>query len=497
MPLIHRKTPSAFKKNIEIEMEHGKPQKQAVAIAYHVKRDAEHRKMADGGCVGAHCKGCSSENCYAAGGEVGVHESIKDYQPGESGGTSVAGWNHRSGDKERMETAKYGHKKNLEDLKHMPKPKLYAAGGMTGYEKGIAPAYESDEKKGLSVAGEKVRSAHENRKKRIGSDVAERVAQRREGEARQASVGRMMEQSKIKPKLYAEGGSVESPSITKSAETGTYAPYSNEENDEEFENVGNSARAWRNEQAPKRMADGGMVTEPNKQNAADMQKGATSGSTSAGQAWANLKSGLGFAEGGEVDSRTKREDNERGVHATTNGPGTGSRAGTYARSAQSFTPEQDKGFNSEGAKREHHRVLGEMRSMKKPHLYAEGGEVDEDDNDGGLDKNHYVKGVHTPFAGQGRSQLGAASRGHWSHGSPERNKEKALREHKKVSSEMASMKKPNLYAEGGEVSDGEPEMEDELKQVMGDELMGALERKDRKAIMSTLEAIVLSCRGRE
>ncbi len=52
MPLIHSKRPAAFKKNIETEMEHGKPQKQAVAIAYRMA--GEHK--AEGGEVGEHHK---------------------------------------------------------------------------------------------------------------------------------------------------------------------------------------------------------------------------------------------------------------------------------------------------------------------------------------------------------------------------------------------------------------------------------------------------------
>ncbi len=76
-PLMHSKTPKAFKKNIETEMEHGKPQKQAVAIAYSEKRADEHHK-AHGGCVGPHCKGCSDANCMAEGGEV-----MKPYDLGE------------------------------------------------------------------------------------------------------------------------------------------------------------------------------------------------------------------------------------------------------------------------------------------------------------------------------------------------------------------------------------------------------------------------------
>ena len=39
MPLIKSKSKEAIGKNIEIEMTHGKPQKQAVAIALNVKKE--------------------------------------------------------------------------------------------------------------------------------------------------------------------------------------------------------------------------------------------------------------------------------------------------------------------------------------------------------------------------------------------------------------------------------------------------------------------------
>lgn len=48
MPLIHSKSKKAFSKNIETEMNHGKPQPQALAIAYSVKRKAK-KHMAEGG----------------------------------------------------------------------------------------------------------------------------------------------------------------------------------------------------------------------------------------------------------------------------------------------------------------------------------------------------------------------------------------------------------------------------------------------------------------
>ena len=40
MPLVKSTTKSAFRKNIKAEIKAGKPQKQAVAIAYSVKREA-------------------------------------------------------------------------------------------------------------------------------------------------------------------------------------------------------------------------------------------------------------------------------------------------------------------------------------------------------------------------------------------------------------------------------------------------------------------------
>jgi hypothetical protein len=41
MPLIKSKSEKAQKKNIEVEIKAGKPIKQAVAISYAVKREAE------------------------------------------------------------------------------------------------------------------------------------------------------------------------------------------------------------------------------------------------------------------------------------------------------------------------------------------------------------------------------------------------------------------------------------------------------------------------
>jgi hypothetical protein len=44
MPLVKSTSKNAFRKNIKAEMAAGKPQKQAVAIAYSVKRSAAAKK---------------------------------------------------------------------------------------------------------------------------------------------------------------------------------------------------------------------------------------------------------------------------------------------------------------------------------------------------------------------------------------------------------------------------------------------------------------------
>lgn len=62
MPLIKSAGGDAFAKNVSAEMKSGRPQNQALAIAYRVKRDAARKKMAKGGRV----KG------YAPGGMVNV-----------------------------------------------------------------------------------------------------------------------------------------------------------------------------------------------------------------------------------------------------------------------------------------------------------------------------------------------------------------------------------------------------------------------------------------
>jgi hypothetical protein len=45
MPIVKSPTKTAFKANVKKEIKAGKPQKQAVAIAYSAKKEAEHKKQ--------------------------------------------------------------------------------------------------------------------------------------------------------------------------------------------------------------------------------------------------------------------------------------------------------------------------------------------------------------------------------------------------------------------------------------------------------------------
>lgn len=179
-----------------------------------------------------------------------------------------------------------------------------------------------------------------------------------------------------------------------------------------------------------------------------------------------------YAKGGEV-----------GVNKVNPYQGRGeSEAGSKLRQSQSrhtLFPESKK----REAKEIHEGTLSELRSMKKPNLYAEGGEV---------------KGVHADDEHSGKSMAGIFARHAKDPGETgELSKKHAIKEHHKVLGEMRSQPKPHLYAEGGEV-DEEPEHEySELHGMLGEELMGAIERKDKKQIMSAIEACVLQCLNKE
>lgn len=179
MPLVKGKSKKAFEHNIKAEMDAGKPQKQALAIAYATKRKAEHKAMggyAGGGDTAEETLGTKigypgfpkpkpSPQPMAHGGEMrskrerameafhsGIVRKMAEGGMTESGyekginrgrrlekGVSYAGAHQRGQvyaepqSKEESEGyAKEQHKKTLSEMASMPKPKLMAQGGFIG-----------------------------------------------------------------------------------------------------------------------------------------------------------------------------------------------------------------------------------------------------------------------------------------------------------------------------------------------------------------------------
>lgn len=91
MPLVKSSSDKAFSKNVSKEMHAGKPQKQALAIAYSTKRKAKSQGKSHGGHV--HDEQCMAMGgaCYSEGGEVSneklhpEHEEAPMSMPGEIG----------------------------------------------------------------------------------------------------------------------------------------------------------------------------------------------------------------------------------------------------------------------------------------------------------------------------------------------------------------------------------------------------------------------------
>lgn len=170
MPLMHGKSEKAFSQNVRTEMEHGKPQKQALAIAYAMKKRS--KKMAKGGYSDddddddgekyesrqtLHEKGVNRDFHYNSKGrsEAGTYaRDAKDpvFSPSSQG--------------KFLERSKKKHRDTLSEMKSMKKPNLYAKGGYTDEEGIHVSGYEGSKNKkllGQSEAGDDYRGAENYR----------------------------------------------------------------------------------------------------------------------------------------------------------------------------------------------------------------------------------------------------------------------------------------------------------------------------------------------
>lgn len=140
MPLSLGKSKKAFSKNVETEMKSGKPQDQALAIAYSMKK---RKKMAKGGRIQSDMDHGSrmgpegySKYQEQAQNQKGVHtpvSGVTGYPGGK--GTSEAGdlaKDRYAGKSILNEHAKNKHREKLDEMRKMPKPKLQGLydGGM-------------------------------------------------------------------------------------------------------------------------------------------------------------------------------------------------------------------------------------------------------------------------------------------------------------------------------------------------------------------------------
>lgn len=175
MPLIKGKSKESFEKNVKTEMHHDKPLKQSLAIAYAMKRKAQHKAMggyADGGDASEETLGTKigypgfpkpkpSPRPMAEGGEMkskrqraleAFHKmaeggSVESYTKREDNEKGINKPSVHSGRSEAgvalhpfysvsedidKEVSKRKHQKVLNEMKSMPKPKLMAEGGFIG-----------------------------------------------------------------------------------------------------------------------------------------------------------------------------------------------------------------------------------------------------------------------------------------------------------------------------------------------------------------------------
>lgn len=157
MPLIPGKSKKAFSHNIKAEIDAGKPQEQAVAIAYSEKRKAEHIQMSHGGDI----EDCSSCQTYSEGGGIkGVHSPDSLGQGVSRAGKFVRGPEYDR--KSLNQGAKMEHQKVLGEMREDKQDRTNLA---TGGE--VVPEQDGEEELLHGCAGELCEALEKKDKKGI------------------------------------------------------------------------------------------------------------------------------------------------------------------------------------------------------------------------------------------------------------------------------------------------------------------------------------------
>lgn len=150
MPLSQGKSPKAFKKNIETEMEHGKPQKQALAIAFSVQRRNKPKK-AHGGLVRADAgRPTADHQKFAEGGEVRAGSERPTADSGEEHSCTYMCNNNKHYDKDGQLVRAGGFEATADSHEDTVSPEPHKnAGGIEDRAGSQRPTADQDEDQGI------------------------------------------------------------------------------------------------------------------------------------------------------------------------------------------------------------------------------------------------------------------------------------------------------------------------------------------------------------
>ncbi len=385
MSLKHGKSQKAFEHNIKAEMHAGKPQPQALAIAYSVKRRA---KKAKGGDI------------------KGVHEADK----GHKRGPSYAGQLIRDGKQPYANrAAKEEHLQNLEDLRSMPAPKLkgLAEGGEVPAEDqmnqrpGKQPIKYPKIMKGGTFTT-KLRDQEDDLEQSDAPASPEEQPMAEYDEEMASEEGPMLHDMEDEHsngrKPYAKGGDIQPhhPGPSKSEHQKIYDAKRQAQEEAHLRSPeGNAERTRKNAERLKQYAEGGEVEEDHHDSiaAAIMAKRDREKSMPCADSESDIDEQMYMAEGGEINGmdsidahpKASQADLSRNAEEDANMEDQSSfdalRKENYSESEGLDALDQPHDSNLEGDSREDeaediHDMVSKIRSkMNMKRQFAEGGGV--------------------------------------------------------------------------------------------------------------------------